>query len=267
MKKNLIAVTAVAAVIAGSVFSLSSCKSHEKIDMTSIHTTAATTVPETMAPETTQEVSTEGPGASDVKGIEADVKSFIDGKLSIEYPEISNLSDSAKADEINKMLKSNALSVIDAYQMDAEKDTLSIKCTVISIDSKQITVTYTGTYTADGSAYPSGIFYTNMVNLVSGENLNLSDYAAPFTMAGYVLSEDVVFSGLDKELEDSVMEYRSSITVEDLTKIFLDADFPLKDNTWPQSFSYENQGDIYFSMPVPHALGDYVIVKFTPTTK
>ena len=37
--------------------------------------------------------------------------------------------------------------------------------------------------------------------------------------------------------------------------------------TWPDSFSYESEGDLYFSVPVPHALGDYVIVEYDVTTK
>ena len=40
-----------------------------------------------------------------------------------------------------------------------------------------------------------------------------------------------------------------------------------KSGGFPQSFSYENQGVIYMAVPVPHALGDYVIVSYTPDTK
>ena len=53
-----------------------------------------------------------------------------------------------------------------------------------------------------------------------------------------------------------------------LTEVFNGADFPLaSDTVWPESFSYEKQGRIYFSLPIPHALGDYVIVEFDPATK
>ena len=53
-----------------------------------------------------------------------------------------------------------------------------------------------------------------------------------------------------------------------LTEVFNGADFPLaSENAWPESFSYESHGTICFSVPVPHALGDYVIVTFNPSTK
>ena len=86
---------------------------------------------------------------------------------------------------------------------------------------------------SNGAAYPVSVFYTNTVDLNQVRNLGLSDYTDGYTMAGYVL-----------------------------------ADFPLaSDTVWPESFSYENHGTICFSVPVPHALGDYVIVAFDPSTK
>ena len=87
-------------------------------------------------------------------------------------------------------------------------------------------------------------------------------------MAGYVLSDDVKFSGISSDVEAQVLSYRSSMDLDSLTAVFNSADFPLSSETqWPESFSYENQGTIYFSLPVPHALGDYVLVAFNPTTK
>ena len=66
----------------------------------------------------------------------------------------------------------------------------------------------------------------------------------------------------------AVLEYRSSLSLETLTELFESADFPLnQEGEWPQSFSYEKQGAICFSLPVPHALGDYVIVSYDPVTK
>ena len=56
--------------------------------------------------------------------------------------------------------------------------------------------------------------------------------------------------------------------IEYYTDIFENADFPFDaENYWPSTFSYEKQGEIYFSIPVSHSLGDYAIVKFTPETK
>ena len=36
---------------------------------------------------------------------------------------------------------------------------------------------------------------------------------------------------------------------------------------FPKVFSYEAGGDIFVAIPVPHELGDYVLVKYSPATK
>ena len=87
-------------------------------------------------------------------------------------------------------------------------------------------------------------------------------------MAGYVLSDDVKFSGISADGEAAVLEYRSALDIDTLTAVFDGADFPLSSGTaWPESFSYEKQGEIYISFSVPHALGDYAVVVFSPDTK
>lgn len=94
-------------------------------------------------------------------------------------------------------------------------------------------------------------------------DLGFSDFTDAYTMAGYVLSDDVEFAGLSAEEAKAVLEYRSTLTLEQLTEIFNNADFPLASaDKWPESFSYEKRGTVCFSLPVPHALGDYVIVTF-----
>ena len=86
-------------------------------------------------------------------------------------------------------------------------------------------------------------------------------------MAGYVMSDDCQFQGLTAEQEQAVKEYKAEQSVSAYQKIFQNADFPLKGDSFPESFSYEVRGEIYLSIPVPHALGDYAIVVFTPETK
>ena len=80
------------------------------------------------------------------------------------------------------------------------------------------------------------------------------------------MSDDVQFYQVNDSLKSSLLEYRATQTVEDFTDLLNQADFPLKssDGTadFPESFSYLNQSTLYFSIPVPHALGDYAIVSF-----
>ena len=270
-KKILIGAIGAAVVIGGVAIGLILSKTPEKADLSTIHTEAATEAPKETLPATTQAQETEETAESQesaASSVSASIETYTSGKVSIQYPAVDQLDDASKKDKINELLKTNALSVIKANDIDEANDTLDIKCKVISVDRKRLTATYTGTLSAKGAAHPVNLFYSNTVNLLQAQNLGLDDFTDAYTMAGYVLSDDVKFSGISSDVEAQVLSYRSSMDLDSLTAVFNSADFPLSSETqWPESFSYENQGTIYFSLPVPHALGDYVLVAFNPTTK
>ena len=268
-KKILIGAISAAVVIGGVAIGLILSRTPEKADLTTIHTEAATEPPrETLPPTTTEaETAPTSERTDAASSVTADIGTYTSGKVSIQYP-ILTMDDTQNQDKINALLKSNALSVIKANDIDEAKDTLSVKCKIISVDRKRVTATYTGSVSRDGGAYPVNLFYANTVNLLQVQDLGFDDFTDAYTMAGYVLSDDVKFNGISADVEAAVLEYRSSLDIDTLTRIFDGADFPLASETqWPESFSYEKQGTIYFSMPVPHALGDYVIVAFDPSTK
>ncbi|WP_394527105.1 hypothetical protein [Lacrimispora sp. JR3] len=206
-------------------------------------------------------------------GITASIKTHKDKNISIQYPVLSHLNDEKKEEEINTLLKNNALKVLQANSVDPLKDTLIIEARIVSADSKRITAVYTGTYYSEGAAHPLNMFYTNTVDLTQGKDLGLTDYANPETLAEYVLSDQVKFYNASAELTEALLEMRTQTDLDSYTKIFQEADFPLKlsqpDGTpaFPDSFSYEEKGAIIFSIPVPHALGDYALVSYTPVTK
>ena len=50
------------------------------------------------------------------------------------------------------------------------------------------------------------------------------------------------------------------------TNLFQHADFPYSD-TFPECFSYEFEGSVYVSLPVAHAIGDYILAAYTPENK
>ena len=270
-KKILIGAIGAAVVIGGIAIGLLLSKTPEKADLSTIHTEAATEAPKETLPAATQapetEETTEGQENA-ASSVSASIETYTSGKVSIQYPAVDQMDDASKKDKINELLKTNALSFIKANDIDESNDTLDIKCKVISVDRKRLTATYTGTLSAKGAAHPVNLFYSNTVNLLQAQNLGLDDFTDAYTMAGYVLSDDVKFSGISSDVEAQVLSYRSSMDLDSLTAVFNSADFPLSSETqWPESFSYEKQGRIYFSLPVPHALGDYVIVEFDPATK
>ena len=260
---------------------LAGCKRKEadNIDISSIHTTAAET--ETMAPETTPastiesttaqttaetEAATTAAGSSGKNSTATKTTTYENGKIKIQYPAVYDTGDTGKETSINRLIKDNALSIIDQYELDESADTLDIRCEVIAADKKRLTIVYRGSCSSANAAHPANIFFTNTIDLNQVSNIGFSDYVDPYTMAGYVLSGDCQFPEASGELLTELKNIKNETDVMDYTAMFEQADFPV-DTEFPTVFSYEKQGNIYFSIPVPHALGDYAIVRYTPDTK
>lgn len=269
------------AFLIGCALALNGCgrKNYVKIDLSSTHTTAA---PESMSnsQESTEPVKiqasedqTLNPETEKSTAVSSSIQTYKEGNVSIQYPVISNLEDPSAEEKINGLLKSNALEILKAYSVNTEKDSLSIESKVISTDRKRTTAVYTGLYSAAGAAYPVQIFYTNTVDMSLAEDIGLTDFADPYTLAGYIRSEDCQIYDGSPEITESFMSMRTDTSLETYTNMFQQADFPIQkkasDGTpvFPESFSYEDQGTIIVSVPVPHALGDYVLIKYTPETK
>ncbi len=262
-------------------------KSTSKTDLASTHTTvskesmASTTAgteasdKSSASDESTKETASETTKAGEVviPDVAASIKTHKEGKVTIEYPVVSNLSKPDVQEKINKLLENHALEFISAYEVNTTKDSLNVKCKVISIDRRRITTVYTGTFHPENAAYPTNIFYTNTIDTVNGKDMGLTDYADPYTLAGYILSDDCEFDTRDQELKKELMTIRSQTSIDDYTNMFKQADFPYKTDgseesiAFPQVFSYEDQGTVFVAIPVPHALGDYALVKYTPEGK
>ena len=293
LSRNAVRVLAVS-LIAGSSLLTVSCGKNKTTEATNAAaaTTAAPAVKETESvPETAGQI-TEAPGSETEKAAEAGkaasskLKSSIEkyelNGISVEYPVISGMDNDTQQERLNEHLKENALSILQNYPdsrepLNQEQDTLDIKCTVISADSGRVTAAYQGYYNMKGAAHPNNLFYTNTVDVKTLKDISLKDAADPYTMAAFALSEDVVFTAADpsmtKDVAENIGAWQKDMTVDQYRQCLEKADFPLKKGsdgktvTWPSSFSYESEGTLYYSIPVPHALGDYVIVEYDITTK
>ncbi|MGL5436668.1 MAG: hypothetical protein ACRDBO_14895 [Lachnospiraceae bacterium] len=266
---------------------ITGCKSnYEKINVSGSQSHQEETMTDTSAVESgvsVQETSTanssaddtdaEGTAGSDkgnsssVQNISSKMNTYKSGNISIQYPSVIHLKDQSKTTAIDNLIKNNALSVIQAYGIDSAKDKLEITCKVLSADSNRITITYSGYLNTAGSAHPFNLFYSNTIDVAKADNIGFSKYADPYTMAGYVMSNDCRFSDKTPQQTEEIRSYlHTEGSLESYTQIFNQADFPY-DSDFPSSFSYEHEGTIYFTIPVTPALGDYVIVVYTPDTK
>lgn len=262
-----------AALVVMAACSITGCKNKESVDLTGIHSEAETTpAAETMAeetteaPETTEAVKeTEGGNAADALSVRSQIATYKDGSISIEYPILSNLKDEKTETTVNDLIKEKAIQLVDAYELDPETDTIDVSCDVISLDRSKAVFTFNGDLSSDDAAHPTSLFYTLTVNLSKGTVQRLSDYADPYTMAGYILSDDCIITKAEDEA--AVKEYLETLELNALWETLKGCDFSDDASVFPESYSYVIQGKIYISVPVPHPLGDYFIVEFNTESK
>ena len=277
MRKNLYKF---AALTMFAALSITACKKHEAVDISGIHTSAAETMAETTSNETKADPAADNSksdssktdaskaGSSEVE-TQKDSKIATEktGKVSIEYPILSNLRDASMTQAVNELLKKEATSIITAWELDTEKDEVSINCDLVSLDKNKAVFTFHGMVNVAETAHPSNVRYAVSVNLNTGSPIGLTAYADADSIAEYLSSDDIVVvepADIAAEVKDSIKS-----SGKDLWQtVFAECDFTsVKDGTFPQAFSYEKDGDIYLIVPVSHAAGDYALVKYSPETK
>ena len=256
-------------IFSSSMMIFGCSKKNAEVDLSGIHSSQESETAVTI-PAVDMNITEEAQQSTEVfydtsSNVSAKLETYRDtssGSISIQYPVVSNLSDTQIQDTINELLLTNATAITRQYAPE-DKVTLDVTCQVISIDRNRIVAVYKGFSQVEGGDHATNLFYTNTVDLKQAKSLGFNDYADAYTMAGYLMSQDVRFSRASKEQE--ILNFRSTMSVEEYTKMFNEADFPLNssgDASFPESFSYTHEGVLYFSIPVPHELGDYAIVKF-----
>ena len=291
MKKLLLYLTILALPVISA-----GCKSKDTSDLKSIMTTEAngamsptTTAvegangamsPTTIAPTSDSKESTSLAETKSGKTTTADKKSsskssvtenaqsYSKDKSKISYPKLSGI-DSKIESSVNKAIEDNAKLALDSFTSNAGS-TAELKYNVKNQSRNRMSIVYTGTLKTGNES--KKIIFTNNINLDTGESIGLTDFADPLTIANYILSDDVELENATNSQAAGFAEYKKNLTVDTLKALLEDADFPLiKKNDvnegFPKLFSYESGGDIYISIPLSHELGDYVLVKYSPSTK
>ena len=290
MKKLLLYLTILALPVISA-----GCKSKDTSDLKSIMTTEAngamsptTTAaegangamsPTTIAPTSDSKESssaetksgkatTAEKKSSSKSSVTENAQSYSKDKSKISYPKLNGI-DSKIESSVNKAIEDNAKLALDSFTSNAGS-TAELKYNVKNQSRNRMSIVYTGTLKTGNES--KKIIFTNNINLDTGESIGLTDFADPLTIANYILSDDVELENATNTQGAGFSEYKKNLTVDTLKALLEDADFPLiKKNDvnegFPKLFSYESGGDIFIAMPLSHELGDYVLVKYSPSTK
>ena len=108
------------------------------------------------------------------------------------------------------------------------------------------------------------VFYTNTINMKTGDDIYLSQLVNPETLAKYARSSKAEIVNATEYNESEIRTYIRKSTVTALTEVFTKADFHnSKMNYWPKSFSYVEGNDLYFTVKLSSKLGNFALIKYS----
>jgi hypothetical protein len=190
-------------------------------------------------------------------------KTYTSNNITITYPQINNLSDTAKADSINKLLKDAALNVLTSYtKAETNALTMQVDYKTALQNEKYLSIVYSGSVNLEGSAYPTSLFYTVNIDLASGSIMPLSNFADVSNITSKLKNPSSIKVLADtNELSDAQKAFLMNMNDSDLLDILKDSDFKVVNGTVQApttgTYSYITDEGIVVSLQVVHALGDH----------
>ena len=185
---------------------------------------------------------------------------YINADIIIHYPQIINLGDKGKQNEINRILKEEALAVLDEYEESeiSSKLSLDMDFDVMWDGQRLLSIRYLGDGYLKGAAHPFNFFYTTNINIMNGTKVRLKELIEiddglvyKLKQAKYRpwhsalnLAEDGI---LNEVLSDWFNDYNliDYISKRDNSDEYLD-------------FWYLTEDTLGISLGIPHAIGDHM---------
>jgi hypothetical protein len=208
--------------------------------------------------ETAEETAEEEPSNSETpdevaEDYELAAEVYSEGDITITYPQMMNLADSAKQTEINKLLFNEAYKVMNFYP-ETEGLELEIDYIVSFINPNFFSVQYSGTGFVEGTAHPSHMFYTTNIDVTNAKRIKLTDVVIPNKAFVEFFKSDA-FRVVDPdlpELERDVKEYLIASDFENADS--LDG---IGTETHSETFTYFTENTLGINIAVSHALGGH----------
>jgi len=185
--------------------------------------------------------------------------SFKSGSTLIRYPVVTNLKDQQLQTKINQFIEDEALTICETYCTEAAQAELGY--TIMLNNDSVLSIRYDGWALAEGAAYPVKLLFTTNVDMGSGNYIQLADHVTMDKdfLKAYIEAAYIPSDGLDLEeagiLEELLNERSDAQLMEDL----LSAD----QNNPSGASSYFTTNALGISIPVPHAVGDYLVMEIS----
>lgn len=187
--------------------------------------------------------------------------SYNEKEVNINFPSVVGLSDTAKQNKINEILKHEALAALNNFY-GGVIDTLSLKInyTITWTSQNLLSVQYKGHVFDKGAAYPLNLLYTVNIDIKKGSKLMLKDYINIDKDFVNKYRSYKVPDPDQKQMEAGAFKYiLNTYSADDLLRYFNSADTSFKESAF--TFSYFKEDSLGISIEVPHVAGDYLEVE------
>ena len=198
--------------------------------------------------------------------MEDEKTTYTKNNISINYPVLLGMTDDAVAQWANDELYKDACSIIDLYEVDLDKDTLTVDYEVSVIYRSEFSLVYTGTLVrGGGNGEAIKIRLSDDLDLSEKKHVRLSDRLSAAKLSKAVL-ETGEYTILSKNFDEATLkEYLTKQPESFYTDLLSSADFGGSEA--PSGFSYNSMGNVAIIIPVPHMFGDYAEISIKQQTK
>lgn len=184
---------------------------------------------------------------------------YENGAVRVEYPRITNMADEVRQQEINEKIRKAVTENISTDNLNAYE----MKYETATRGGGVVSFIFRGTKNHVGSAYPTRIIGTLNIDLNTGKNLRLKDFAdialtvtSLENATGYTIQNE----GVDAA-DFSAFLNNGAVTDYAITLLDFDIDFDNPEMI-PAGFSAIRDNHLILFMYAEHAMGDYVELEF-----
>lgn len=184
---------------------------------------------------------------------------YEDGVIRVEYPQLTGLPDEGKQQEINEKIRAAAVGNISTDNLSSYE----LKYETASGGSGLVSFIFRGSSYYTGSAYPSNVVRTLNIDLNTGKNARLKDYADIAMVVnslenadGYTIKNESVDAA-----DFSAYLNNGAVTDYAITLLDYDIDFGNLELV-PAGYSAIRDNHLVLFVKAEHAMGDYVELEF-----
>lgn len=184
---------------------------------------------------------------------------YEEGVVRVEYPQLTSMADGARQQEINEKIRRAVIETVSTDNLSSYE----LKYETVTKGSGIVSFIFRGIENYANSAYPNNVVRTLNVDLNTGKNARLKDFAdiaqvvsSLENASGYT----IVNEGVDAA-DFSAYLNNGAVTDYAFTLLDYDIDFDNPEMV-PAGFSAIRDNHLILFIKAEHAMGDYVELEF-----